>query len=115
MPTLYCLLRRAVVSVKLLAPSALGLEALQLALPRVLHLVSSAHICVHCTVTTCRYVLIPLGSSTKIARVDGARTLTHYNLFSDESFSLFPRRNFNMALKAFLQCVDEAGTLLLLR
>jgi hypothetical protein len=67
-----------------------------------------------CTDTTCRYVLIPLGSSTKIARVDGARTLTHYNLFSDESFSLFPRRNFNMALKAFLQCVDEAGKLILL-
>ncbi|CAM9853798.1 unnamed protein product, partial [Chrysoparadoxa australica] len=54
-----------------------------------------------------KYIIVPLGSHTKIARKDDGRIL--YNLYTDEGLSLFPRRNFNLALKAFLDCVGEAS------
>lgn len=50
-----------------------------------------------------KYLIAPCGSFTKIARSEDGRVL--YSLHTDESFSLFPRRNFNFALKAFLHCL----------
>lgn len=52
-----------------------------------------------------KYLIAPCGSFTKIARSEDGRVL--YSLHTDESFSLFPRRNFNLALKAFLHCLGE--------
>lgn len=60
-----------------------------------------------------KYLIAPCGSFTKIARSEDGRVL--YSLHTDESFSLFPRRSFNLALKAFLHCLgkmiclEEAG------
>ncbi|CAM9522129.1 unnamed protein product [Scytosiphon promiscuus] len=54
-----------------------------------------------------KYLIAPCGSFTKIARSEDGRVL--YSLHTDESFSLFPRRNFNFALKAFLHCLGEVG------
>lgn len=54
-----------------------------------------------------RYILLPVGSFSKITRKEDGRLL--YNFYSDESFSIFPRRNFNSALKAYVQCLGEAG------
>lgn len=54
-----------------------------------------------------KYLIAPCGSFTKIARSGDGRVL--YSLHTDESFSLFPRRNFNLALKAFLTCLGEVG------
>jgi len=53
-----------------------------------------------------KYLIAPCGSFTKIARSEDGRVL--YSLHTDESFSLFPRRNFNFALKAFLHCLGES-------
>lgn len=52
-----------------------------------------------------KYLIAPCGSFTKIARSEDGRVL--YSLHTDESFSLFPRRNFNFALKAFLHCLGK--------
>lgn len=52
-----------------------------------------------------KYLIAPCGSFTKIARSEDGRVL--YSLHTDESFSLFPRRNFNFALKAFLHCLGR--------
>ncbi|KAG5193136.1 autophagy protein Apg6-domain-containing protein [Tribonema minus] len=52
------------------------------------------------------YAVLPLGSFSRMATSDG-RTL--HALFSDEGFSLFPHRSLNAALRAFAQCVGEAG------
>ncbi|CAM9575491.1 unnamed protein product, partial [Laminaria digitata] len=52
-----------------------------------------------------KYLIAPCGSFTKIARSGDGRVL--YSLHTDESFSLFPRRNFNLALKAFLHCLGD--------
>lgn len=54
-----------------------------------------------------KYLIAPCGSFTKIARSEDGRVL--YSLHTDESFSLFPRRNFNFALKAFLHCLGESS------
>lgn len=53
-----------------------------------------------------KYLIAPCGSFTKIARSEDGRVL--YSLHTDESFSLFPRRNFNLALKAFLHCLGTS-------
>lgn len=52
-----------------------------------------------------KYLIAPCGSFTKIARSEDGRVL--YSLHTDESFSLFPRRSFNLALKAFLHCLGD--------
>ncbi len=54
-----------------------------------------------------RYGIVPLGSYSKIFRMDDKKTL--YNLFIDGSFSLFPKRNFNTAIGGFLCCVQDIG------
>jgi hypothetical protein len=53
------------------------------------------------------YAPLPMGSYSKIVRPEDGKVL--YNLFSDESFSLFPHRNLNQALKAFLHCLRDVG------
>lgn len=54
-----------------------------------------------------KYGLIPMGSYPKIYKIEDRRTL--YCLYTDGSFSLFPKRKFNLALVGFLHCVKELG------
>lgn len=54
-----------------------------------------------------KFDLLPMGNSPKIFRIDDRRTL--YCLYADGSFSLFPKKRFNLALVGFLHCVDELG------
>jgi len=54
-----------------------------------------------------KYILIPMGSFPKICKVEDKRS--QYSLFTDGSFSLFPKRNFNTALIGFPTCVQELG------
>mmetsp|Transcript_5274 Transcript_5274/g.7722 ORF Transcript_5274/g.7722 Transcript_5274/m.7722 type:complete len:287 (-) Transcript_5274:356-1216(-) len=63
------------------------------------------------------YDIVPMGSFTKIAtrpRTKGDY-VTVYNLYSDDSFQLFGKRNFNFALNGFLQCLKETGDAAALR
>lgn len=48
-----------------------------------------------------------MGSFSKVSSVEDRRTA--YSLFTDGSFSLFPKRNFNAALLGFMACVEELG------
>ena len=55
-----------------------------------------------------RYVPVPLGSFSKIAKADDLRTML--NLYSDGNFGIFAgKRAFNSALIGFLSCVEELG------
>lgn len=54
-----------------------------------------------------KYILIPMGSFPKVCKIEDKRS--QYSLFTDGSFSLFPKRNFNTALIGFLTCVQELG------
>ena len=54
-----------------------------------------------------KYNLVPNGSFSKVHLLDDVRNM--YSLFTDGSFSLFPKRNFNLALTGFLQCVEDIG------
>jgi beclin 1 len=54
-----------------------------------------------------RYVLSPLGSYSKVFKVEDKRT--PLALYTDGSFQLFPKRSFNAALTGFLSCVQELG------
>ena len=54
-----------------------------------------------------KYGLIPMGSFPKVFKMDDRRTI--YSLFTDGSFSLFPKKRFNLALVGFLHCVEELG------
>lgn len=54
-----------------------------------------------------KYEIYPMGSFTKLTRTDDRRTML--NLFTDGSFSIFPKRNFNLALTGFLTCIAELG------
>jgi Apg6 BARA domain len=54
-----------------------------------------------------KYGLMPMGSFPKIYRVGDKRTV--FTLFTDGSFSLFPKRRFNLALVGFLHCIEEMG------
>ena len=54
-----------------------------------------------------KYNLVPNGSFSKVHLLDDV--LNMYSLFTDGSFSLFPKRNFNLALTGFLQCVEDIG------
>lgn len=53
------------------------------------------------------YGLMPMGSFPKVYRVSDRRTI--YCLYTDGSFSLFPKKRFNLALIGFLHCVEELG------
>lgn len=54
-----------------------------------------------------KYLLAPMGSFPKLYKVDDRRS--PLSLYTDGSFSLFPKRNFNLALTGFLACVHELG------
>jgi beclin 1 len=54
-----------------------------------------------------KHILLPQGSFAKLGKPDDRRTL--YQLYTDGSFSLFPKRNFNHALTGFLACIQELG------
>lgn len=58
-----------------------------------------------------RHDLLPCGSTSKIGirRGENTTATTIYNLYSDDSFQLFGRRNFNVALQGLVQCVADAG------
>ena len=54
------------------------------------------------------YNIRPQGSFAKLVRV-GDTSKTLLNLYTDGTFSLFPKKNFNAALIGFLHCVNELG------
>lgn len=59
-------------------------------------------------VTFRHFVVSPMGSFPKVLKADDRRT--SYPLFIDQSsFTLFPKRNFNLALQGFMSCVQELG------
>lgn len=58
-------------------------------------------------ITFKKYILIPMGSFPRVCKIEDKRS--QYSLFTDGSFSLFPKRNFNTALIGFLTCVQELG------
>lgn len=58
-----------------------------------------------------KYCIFPMGCFARISRCDDKKTL--FNLFTDGSFSLFPKRNFNTALTGLLTCIDELGALVM--
>lgn len=54
------------------------------------------------------FLISPMGSFPKIVRGDDKKT--SYPLFIDSSsFTLFPKRNFNLALQGFMSCILELG------
>ena len=56
------------------------------------------------------YDIIPMGSFSKIVtKVKANASATVYNLYSDDRFSFFGKRNFNMALQGILRCLFDAG------
>ena len=64
-----------------------------------------------------KHEIVCCGSTSKIGlgrrddnqRGVGTMSSTHYNLFSDDSFQFFGRRNFNTALFCLVQCVTDAA------
>ena len=59
-------------------------------------------------ITFKQFILIPYGSFAKVVKSDD-RQKSQFNLFTDGSFSLFPKRNFNSALAGLLCCIHELG------
>jgi beclin 1 len=61
-------------------------------------------------ISTGKYSLAPLGSFSKIVKTDeDHKTRSTHSLYSDGSFSLFPKRSFNTAMVGFLHVVSEVG------
>jgi len=54
----------------------------------------------------------PMGSFAKMVKVDDPTT--KFNLYYDDNFTFFPKRNFNTALQSFLRCVEVRRPFLLL-
>lgn len=54
-----------------------------------------------------RYSLSPMGSFSKIFKAEDKKT--PLGLYTDGTFQLFPKRNFNAALTGFLSCIHELG------
>lgn len=54
-----------------------------------------------------KYQIYPMGCFARISRIDDRTNV--YNLFTDGSYSLFPKRNFNIAMVGFLTCISELG------
>lgn len=52
-------------------------------------------------------VLLPMGSFSKITKAGDHRI--QYNLYTDDSFSLLPKRNFNLAMLSLLRYTQELG------
>jgi beclin 1 len=61
-----------------------------------------------CGIEFKHFHIAPMGSFARILKADDRRT--SYPLFIDAgSFSFFPKRNFNLALSGFMQCIFELG------
>jgi len=56
-----------------------------------------------------RHQIVPLGSTSRIGIRRGDTVTTLYNLYSDDSFAFFGKRNFNLALLYLLECVADAA------
>lgn len=57
-----------------------------------------------------RHEIVAQGSTSKIGiRSINNQHTAYYNLYSDDSFQLFGKRNFNTALQALVQCVVDAA------
>lgn len=56
-----------------------------------------------------RHEIVPLGSTSRIGIRRGDTVTTLYNLYSDDSFQFFGKRNFNLALQYLLECVADAA------
>jgi beclin 1 len=56
-----------------------------------------------------RHEIVPLGSTSRIGIRRGDTVTTIYNLYSDDSFQFFGKRNFNLALQYLLECVADAA------
>ncbi|KAL7561232.1 hypothetical protein ACA910_004153 [Epithemia clementina (nom. ined.)] len=57
-----------------------------------------------------RHEILCMGSTSKMGiRRNGSSSVAYYNLYSDDSFQFFGRRNFNTALQCLLQCVLDAS------
>ena len=54
-----------------------------------------------------RHSILPIGSTSKIG-IRRGESISLYNLYSDDSFQFFGRRNFNIALNCLLECVQDA-------
>jgi len=69
----------------------------------------------HANISFNDYHIVPMGNFSKIVTKTTKTnpTATIYNLYSDDRFSFFGKRNFNGALSAFLQCVKDAADCLL--
>eukprot|EP00978_Attheya_sp_CCMP212_P013609 scaffold34157_cov52-Attheya_sp.AAC.6 len=63
--------------------------------------------------------IVPLGSCSKIAlmptKLQPQQQTVYYNLFSDDSFQFFGKRNFNLALNGLLKCLKDAMECILQR
>lgn len=53
--------------------------------------------------------IVPMGSSSKIGLRSGSSVVTFYNLYSDDSFQFFGKRNFNIALNGLVSCLFDAA------
>jgi beclin 1 len=56
-----------------------------------------------------RHEIVHLGSTSRIGIRRGDTVTTLYNLYSDDSFQFFGKRNFNLALQYLLECVADAA------
>jgi beclin len=57
-----------------------------------------------------RHQIVHQGSTTKIGiRRAGGTAVSLYNLYHDDSFQLFGRRNFNIAIECLCECVWDAA------
>mmetsp|Transcript_13779 Transcript_13779/g.18028 ORF Transcript_13779/g.18028 Transcript_13779/m.18028 type:complete len:284 (-) Transcript_13779:1108-1959(-) len=63
------------------------------------------------------YEIVPMGGFSKITTRPRRRgdTVVTYNLFSDDSFQIFGKRNFNTALGMLLCCLKDASDAVILR
>ena len=55
-----------------------------------------------------QHEILPMGSTSKIGLRSGS-SVTYHNLYSDDNFQFFGKRNFNAALTGLLQCVKDAA------
>lgn len=54
-----------------------------------------------------KYQIHPMGCFARISKTDDRTSI--YLLYTDGSFSLFPKRNFILAMIGFLTCISELG------
>jgi beclin 1 len=57
---------------------------------------------------TLRHTIVPMGSYSKVG-IRRGDSVSLYNLYSDDSFQFFGKRNFNTALQCLVECVVDAA------